>query len=99
MITSIRHKGLRQFYESGSKKGIKLDHEARLRLMLTALDTATTISDMDIPGYRLHPLKGKMKGRWSVSVSGNWPTRIIIDENAQPSTPWRIYPGHVYRTV
>jgi|GEM_PF-306085 len=40
--------------------------------MLAALDTAQTIDDMDIPGYRLHPLKGKLKGRWSVSVSGNW---------------------------
>jgi proteic killer suppression protein len=41
-------------------------------MQLTALDTAQTIQDMDIPGYRLHPLKGKLKGRWSISVSGNW---------------------------
>ena len=72
MITSIRHKGLKQFFESGIKKGIQADHEHRLRLMLVALDTSTIIDDMDIPGYRLHPLKGKLKGRWSVSVSGNW---------------------------
>ena len=72
MITSIRHKGLTQFYESGGRKGIQTGHENRLRLMLAALDTSTTINDMDIPGYRLHPLKGKMKGRWSISVSGNW---------------------------
>jgi len=72
MITSIRHKGLKLFFESGSKKGIQAGHENRLRLMLAALDTSTTIDDMDVPGYRLHPLKGKLKGRWSVSVSGNW---------------------------
>jgi proteic killer suppression protein len=41
-------------------------------MQLTALDTAQTIQDMDIPGYRLHPLKGKLKGRLSISVSGNW---------------------------
>ena len=47
MITSIRHKGLRQFYESGVKKGIQASHEKRLRLMLTAFDTAQSIEDMD----------------------------------------------------
>jgi toxin HigB-1 len=41
-------------------------------MQFAALDTAQTIQDMDIPGYRLHPLKGKLKGRWSISVSGNW---------------------------
>ena len=72
MIASIKHKGLREFYESGSKKGIQPEQAARLRLMLSALDSSQTIDDMDIPGYRLHPLKGKMKDRWSDSVSGNW---------------------------
>jgi toxin HigB-1 len=41
-------------------------------MQLSALDTAQTIRDLDIPGFRLHPLKGKLKGRWAVSVSGNW---------------------------
>ena len=41
-------------------------------MQLAALDTAQTIQDMDIPGFRLHPLKGKLKGRWAISVSGNW---------------------------
>lgn len=41
-------------------------------LQLTALDTAQTVEDMDVPGYRLHPLKGRLKGRWSIWVSGNW---------------------------
>jgi proteic killer suppression protein len=72
MISSFRHKGLKQFYGTGSVAGIQPTHKKRLRLMLSALDTATRIEDMDIPGYRLHPLKGKRKGIWSVSVSGNW---------------------------
>ena len=72
MITSIRHKGLKAFYETGSKKGIQTDHDQRLRMMLAALDTAQSVMDLDIPGYRLHELKGRLKGRWSISVSGNW---------------------------
>ncbi len=72
MIRTIRHKGLRRFYETSSTSGIQSAHAGRLRLQLTALDTAYTIQDMDIPGFKLHPLKGKLKGRWAIWVSGNW---------------------------
>ena len=72
MIKSFRHKGLRRFYEPGSAAGIRSSHKKRLRLQLVALDTATVIEDMDIPGFKLHPLKGDRKGLWSISVSGNW---------------------------
>jgi proteic killer suppression protein len=72
MIQSFRHKGLRRFYESGSMSGIQPRHAKRLRMQLAALDTAQTIEDMNIAGFRLHPLKGESKGRWSVWVSGDW---------------------------
>ena len=72
MIKSFRHKGIRQFFERGTKSGIQANHAGRLRLQLAALDTAQTIDDMDLPGYKLHPLKGRMKNRWSIWVSGNW---------------------------
>lgn len=72
MIKSFRHKGLRRFFETGSAAGVQASHAKRLRMLLSALDTAQTIRDMDIPGFRLHPLKGDMKGRWSITVSGNW---------------------------
>ena len=72
MIKTFRHKGLQRFFESGSKSGIQARHAARLRLQLAALDTAQLIDDMDIPGYRLHRLKGRHKQRWSIWVSGNW---------------------------
>lgn len=72
MIKSFRHKGLRRFYITGSKSGIQAKHAPRLRLQLAALDSAQTIDDMDVPGYRLHPLKGGKKRRWSIWVSGNW---------------------------
>jgi proteic killer suppression protein len=72
MIESFRHKGLRRFYETGSLAGIQPAHKERLRLQMLALDTAATIEDMDIPGFRLHRLKGGRKGLWAISVSGNW---------------------------
>ena len=72
MIQSFRHKGLRRFYESGSAAGVQPHHAKRLRMLLTALDTAQSIEDMDIPGFRLHPLKGEGRGRWAVWVNGNW---------------------------
>jgi proteic killer suppression protein len=72
VIKSFRHKGLRRLYESGVTSGVRVDHVKRLRMQLAALDTACVIEDVDIPGFRLHPLKGEMRGRWSISVSGNW---------------------------
>ena len=72
MIKSIRHKGLAKLFESGSTSGVQASHAKRLRLQLAALDTAQVIDDMDIPGFGLHPLKGKLKGRWSIWVNGNW---------------------------
>ncbi len=72
MIKSFRHKGLKKFYETGSSSGIQPSHKKKLRLQLTALDTAIDIEDMDIPGFNLHPLKGDRQGTWSIMVSGNW---------------------------
>lgn len=72
MILSFRHKGLKKFFEQGSLAGIQAAHAKRLRFQLAALDTAQRIEDMDIPGFRLHPLKGTEQGRWSVVVNGNW---------------------------
>ena len=72
MVKSFRHKGLRQFFESGSLAGIQPHHARRLRMQLAALDTGQSIQDIDIPGFRLHPLKGGDRGRWSIWVNGNW---------------------------
>ena len=72
MITSFRHKGLRRYFESSSLAGIQPAHANRLKMQLAALDTAQVIEDMDIPGFRLHPLKGRERGRWSIWVNGNW---------------------------
>ena len=72
MIASFRHKGLKRFYETGRPAGIQPSHKNRIRLQLAALDTATVLEDMDVPGFNLHPLKGRRKGIWAISVSGNW---------------------------
>lgn len=72
MIESFRHRGIQRFFENGSEAGIRADHAERLRLVLGRLNAATSAKDMDLPGLRLHRLKGSMKDRWSVTVSGNW---------------------------
>ena len=72
MITSFIHKGLERFYKTGKPSGIQAKHAKRLRLILTNLDQAENPQDMDLPGLRLHELKGRRKNIWSVSVSGNW---------------------------
>lgn len=72
MIKSFSHKGLKEFFETGSKKGIQADHAPKLSRMLDRLDASTNPQDMDLPGYRLHPLKGDKKDMWAVTVNGNW---------------------------
>jgi proteic killer suppression protein len=72
VIQSFRHKGLKRFFESGSVAGIQPHHAKRLRMLLAALDTAQSIEDMNVPGFRLHRLKGSERGRWSVWINGNW---------------------------
>jgi proteic killer suppression protein len=69
------------FFESGSAAGIQPHHSARLRMLLIALETSAFIEDMDVPGFRLHALKGKEKGRWSVWVNGNW--RLTFEFHGQ----------------
>ncbi|WP_264346981.1 type II toxin-antitoxin system RelE/ParE family toxin [Rheinheimera sp. MM224] len=72
MIKNFKHKGLERFYKTGSTAGIKAKHQNRLRLILSNLDQAEAIDDMDLPGLRLHELSGDRKGIWSVTVNGNW---------------------------
>lgn len=72
MIKSFKHKGLEKFYSTGSVKGIQANHSQKLRMQLAALDTAQNIEDIDIPGYRLHQLKGSLKSLWSITVNANW---------------------------
>lgn len=76
MIKSFQHKGLRAFYETGSTRRIRPDHARRLARMLPFIDHAAEPDDLDLPGWRLHPLKGGRSGYWSLTVSGNW--RVVF---------------------
>ncbi|MBN1378212.1 MAG: type II toxin-antitoxin system RelE/ParE family toxin [Gammaproteobacteria bacterium] len=84
MIKSFKHKGLERFYKTGNTSGVKIAHVSRLRLILSNLDQAESPADMNLPGLRLHELKGKRKGIWSASVSGNWRVTFgFIDHDAE----------------
>jgi len=69
MIKTFQHKGLKAYFESGATKGIQAGHARRLSLILAALDIAATPGELNLPGYRLHPLKGQLVGYWSMTVS------------------------------
>ena len=72
MIRSFKHKGLERFFTTGSKAGIQPQNAERLRLILGRLSVSTGTRDMNLPGLKLHELRGDRKGTWVVSVSGNW---------------------------
>jgi len=72
MIKSFLHKGLERFYLTGSKAGIQPRHAAKLRRILIRLEVATGPEDIDIPGFRLHRLRGSRQNVWSVTVQANW---------------------------
>jgi proteic killer suppression protein len=76
MIRSIRHKGLKRLHDEDDARGVMAEHAVKLRDVLARLDAARTVSDMDVPGFRLHPLKGRERGFWAVTVRANW--RVIF---------------------
>jgi proteic killer suppression protein len=81
MIRSIRHKGLKRFYEDGDPRGVPSQHAEKLRDILARLDAADGVADMDLPGFRLHPLKGDFKGFWAVTVRANWRVIFRFEDN------------------
>jgi len=81
MIRSFKHKGLEQFFITGSKKGIQPSQSDKIARILDRLDASISPNDMNLPGYRLHELKGQETGTWSVTVNGNW--RITFRFNGQ----------------
>ena len=77
MIKSFKHKGLEEFFYTGSKKRIRPEHDSRLERILDRLNAANEIKDMNFPGSYLHKLTGDKEGQFSVRVSGNW--RIFFE--------------------
>lgn len=76
MIASFRHKGLKRFHEDDDSRRLPPDMVERIRAILSALDVAEAPSDLDLPSFRLHPLKGDLRGFWAVTVRANW--RIVF---------------------
>ena len=81
MIRSFKHKGLEQFFITGSKKGIQPEQADKIARILDRLDASISPTDMNLPGYNLHELKGNEAGTWAVSVNGNW--RITFQFHGQ----------------
>jgi proteic killer suppression protein len=79
MIKSFAHKGLATLFATGSKAGVQAAHAARLKRQLAQLDQASAPRDMNLPGWKLHELKGDLAGHWAVWVSGNWRMTFKFD--------------------
>lgn len=82
MIKSFRHKGLKQLFEDDDPSGVNPDHAGKLKNILATLHAAPTVRHMDLPGFRLHPLKGALKGFWSVTVRANGRVIFRFEEGA-----------------
>jgi proteic killer suppression protein len=76
VIASFKHRGLKKLYEDDNHRAILPAHVDKIKRILARLDEAAHVSNMALPGFGLHPLKGKLKGLWAVSVSGNW--RVVF---------------------
>ena len=76
MIKAFRHRGLRRLFERGERRGVSADHVEKLENILVFLNRARRAEDMDLPGFRLHRLRGDLRGFWAVTVSANW--RVIF---------------------
>ncbi len=79
MIRSFKHRGLKALYDGRTARRVAPERVERLRDILAVLDRSRTPQDMNLPGFRLHPLKGDRKGHWAVSVSGNWRVTFRFD--------------------
>jgi proteic killer suppression protein len=76
VIASFRHRGLKKLYEEDNHSGLSAAQVDKIKRILARLDEAIDVRNMALPGFGLHPLKGKFKGLWAVSVSGNW--RVVF---------------------
>lgn len=91
MIGSFKHKGLARFFQTGRTAGIHPAHASKLRLILGRLHAATGPQDMNLPGLRLHELKGSRAGTWAVDVSGNWRVTFKFSGNDAEAVNYEDY--------
>lgn len=91
MIKTFKHKGLERFFYDDDRSGINTEHASRLGRILDRLDGSTGAQDMNLPGFKLHELKGSEKGTFSVSVSGNWRVTFKFEGNDAIAVDYRDY--------
>jgi toxin HigB-1 len=84
MIIRFRHKGLEQLFSKGDISGVSAQNVRKLQQILAFLNASQEPGDMNLPGFRLHPLKGERKGQWAVSVTGN--LRIVFEFEGENAT-------------
>jgi proteic killer suppression protein len=84
-LVKFRHKGLLQLHENDSAKGVPAAMADKLRKLLITLETAQTLDQAGrFPGWKLHPLKGELKGSWSLTITGNW--RLVFHYDPETNT-------------
>jgi toxin HigB-1 len=76
MIRRFRHRGLKRLFEDDDRRGLNAQHVEKIRRVVARLARAIEPTDMDLPGWRLHPLKGALAGFWSITINANW--RIVF---------------------
>jgi proteic killer suppression protein len=76
VIESFRHKGLKKLYENDDPRGVSSEHLSKLRNILARLDASASVEDLNLPGFRLHPLKKDLEGYWAVVARANW--RVVF---------------------
>lgn len=82
MIASFKHRGLKALYDGRTARRVAPEHLRKLRRILAVLDRSRGPEGMDLPGFGLHELKGRMKGHHAVSVSGNWRVTFRFEDGS-----------------
>lgn len=80
MIASFKHRGLKALYDGRTARRVAPTHVQKLRDILAVLDRSRRPQDVDIPGFRLHSLKGELRGHYAVVVSANWRVTFRFEE-------------------
>lgn len=91
MIKSFKHKGLKKFFETGTKEGIIPEHAGKLARILDRLDASIRVDDMNLSGYKLHKLKGNESEKWSVTVNGNLRVTFMFEKEDAIIVDYRDY--------
>ena len=91
MIASFRHRGLKALYEGRTARRVAPEHVDKLQDILAVLDFSSGPAGMDLPGFRLHALKGRLKGHYAVSVSGNWRVTFRFDDGEAADVDYADY--------